>query len=194
MVLHSMNIILMHGKDTNPEEKWYPWFKEAVLAIGSEFCAPALPSADNPVMDEWLDVLRKCKPDEDTVLVGHSRGGIAIMRYLEQLESGLRVKAVVLIAANSGSLKDRAVVAESNMGFYTEEGYDFVEITSHCDTFFVLHSEDDHVVPFSNGEKNATGLGVELLSFTKYRHFGSDVHGVSIKEIPELIEIIKSIQ
>lgn len=173
----------MHGKDTNPSQKWYPWFADEVKSIGYEFVAPVLPKAVNPVMDEWLMELDKTNPNEDTVLVGHSRGGVAIMRWLERQVPEKQVKKVILVATNSGRSKDKAILSESNYGFYTDEGYDFEKIKSHCNDFAVLHSKDDKWVPFSAGEMNATGLAARFLKFENYGHFGK---GVS--EIPELLE------
>ena len=178
-----MRILLLHGKDTDPTQKWYPWFGEEVRKRGYVYVAPDLPNASDPILDEWVAGIDALKPDEDTILVGHSRGGVAILRWLERQAHGVRVKKVILIATNSGTLEDRAIPSESNYGFYTEEGYDFEKIRTHCNDFVVLHSRDDKWVPFYAGEKNARGLSARFLEFDTYGHFGT---GVS--EIPELLE------
>lgn len=180
-----MKIILMHGKDTDPSQKWYPWFGEEIRRKGYKFIAPILPHADNPIMNEWLAELDKAEPDENTILVGHSRGGVAILRWLKNQPKDKKVKKVILIAANSGRLRDKAIQNESNYGFYTETGYDFEKIKSHCDSFVVLHSKDDTWVPFSAGEMNADGLSARFLEFDHYGHFGK-----GISQIPELLEEI----
>jgi predicted alpha/beta hydrolase family esterase len=178
-----MRVVLIHGKDTDPSQKWYPWFGEEVEKMGYEFLAPVLPKATDPVMDEWLAEVDKTEPDKETILVGHSRGGVAVLRWLENQPSEKRVSKVILVATNSGALEDRAIPAESNYGFYTENGYDFEKIKAHCDNFVVLHSKDDKWVPFSAGEKNAQGLSARFLQFDNYGHFGKGVD-----EIPELLE------
>jgi predicted alpha/beta hydrolase family esterase len=177
-----MKIVLMHGKNTDSDQKWYPWFREEVERMGHTCMIPALPNAADPVMDEWLLELDKTKPDIDTVLVGHSRGGVAILRWLEKEPKETRIKRVILVATNSGSTTDRAIPSESNHGFYTESGFNFEKIKSHCEDIVVLHSKDDAWVPFSDGEKNAKGLSAPLLAFESYGHFGKGV-----TEIPELI-------
>lgn len=182
-----MKVVLMHGKDTDPSQKWYPWFGAEVERMGYEFVAPALPTATDPVMDEWLAELNKANPDENTILVGHSRGGVAILRWIENQTPEKRVKKVILVATNSGELADRVIPTESNHGFYTEEGYDFEKIKTHCDDFVVLHSKDDRWVPFTAGKKNSFGLSARFLQFDDYGHFGKNVF-----KIPELInEIIE---
>lgn len=180
-----MKIILMHGKDTHPSKKWYPWFIQEVQNRGIEIIAPVLPNSADPVMDEWLEELDKAKPDENTILIGHSRGGVAILRWFEKMPEGKKVKKVILIATNSGLEKDKVVKKESNYGFYTKEGYNFEEIKKHCDNFVVMHSKDDPWVPFRDGEENAKGLGAKFLIFDNYAHFGK-----TVETIPELLDEI----
>lgn len=180
-----MKVVLIHGKDTDPSQKWYPWLGEEVQKLGYKYVAPVLPKAADPIMDEWLAEIDKTNPDESTILVGHSRGGVAILRWLERQPAGKRVRKVILVAVNSGRLNDKAVPNESNHGFYTEEGYDFEKIKTHCDEFVVFHSKDDQWVPFSHGEVNTKGLSAKFLQFSDYGHFGKGVD-----KMPELLQEI----
>ena len=180
-----MKVILLHGKDTDPNGKWYQWFVGACKEKGIEALVPALPNAGDPVIAEWLREIDALEPDNKTILIGHSRGGMAVLRWLERQSADVQVKKVILIGANSGDVADRHIPAETNHGFYTESGYDFEKIKSHCNDFVVMHSTDDHVVPFSNGEKNAAGLEAKFLVFNDRRHFGT-----GIDEVPELVEEI----
>lgn len=88
---------------------------------------------------------------------------------------------VVLIATNSGNSAKRNKT-ENNQGFFTETGYDFKKIKSHCDNFVVFHSRDDQWVPFEAEEENAQGLNAKFLKFDNKRHFGAE-----IDKIPELL-------
>lgn len=184
-----LKVILMHGKSTSPSEKWYPWFAEQAEKFGWEYHAPALPKTDDPVMSEWKQCLADLNPDDNTVLVGHSRGGVAILRWLEDQPTELKVRKVILVATNSGLLKNRAIKSESNYGFYTENGYDFAKIKQHCNDFVVFHSTDDEWVPYEAGTENAAGLNAKLLTFKDRGHFGK-----KISEIPELLEEINRVK
>lgn len=176
-------IVLMHGKDTNPAGKWYPWLGNEAKKVGYEYVAPVLPNSADPVIDEWTAELDKIDIDSETVLLGHSRGGVAILRWLEDQPAHVRVGRVVLVATNSGLIADRYIIEETNHGFYTNKGYDFEKIKSHCDEFVVLHSRDDEWVPFEAGVKNAEGLHAEFITFDDKGHFG--------KLTPEVPEVLK---
>lgn len=178
-------VVLIHGKDTNLNQKWYPWLREEITKSGIEFIAPALPQAQDPVLAEWLEAISQTHPDDQTILIGHSRGGVAIMRWLEKQELDKKIKKLILIAANSGRLEDKAIASESNYGFYTEAGYDFDKIRGHCDQIVVFHSQDDPWVPFAHGQLNAAGLKAEMREFYDRGHFGN-----AMKTFPELLEEI----
>jgi len=180
-----MNVVLMHGKNTDPSQKWYPWLASEMSARHVPYHAPTLPNTDEPFIDEWKSALNDSHPGQDTILIGHSRGGVAILRWLEDQPESSKVKRVILIAANSGLSKNRTIPDETNHGFYTDRGYDFAKIRSHCEEFFVLHSKDDQWVPYAHGIENSESLHAELLTFEDRGHFGKGVN-----EIPELLKLI----
>ena len=119
-------------------------------------------------------------------LIGHSRGGVAILRWLESQENDKKVRKVILVATNSGFLKDWLIPSETNHGFYTEDGYDFEKIKKHCTDFTVIHSKDDQWVPFKDGEKNAKDLNAKFIIFEDKNHFG-------INTTPKFPELLKEI-
>lgn len=177
----------MHGKDTDPSQKWYPWLAQWCSESSIEFHAPILPDSSDPHMSDWIASLEATQPDEETVLVGHSRGGVAILRWLEGASDSLRVKKVILVATNSGFESRMFVPGETNHGFYSETGFDFEKITTHSDSFVVLHSKDDPWVPYEQGIENSEGLGAHLVTVDGYQHFGKGV-----QSIPELVECLQS--
>lgn len=183
---HEMRAILLHGLNANPDEKWYPWFAKETQQRGIRCEIPALPDGSDPRLSAWLAEIDKLKPDENTILIGHSRGGVALLRWLETQPKSRKVKKVILIATNSGFAQKMPFPDESNHGFYTKEGYDFTRIKQHCDDFVVFHSKDDQWVPYEHGQENAEGLDARLVTFERYGHFGKDTLAM-----PELLEFLQ---
>ncbi len=182
----SINVILMHGKNTDPSKKWYPWLAKKMYENNIKFQSPLLPNTGNPNIDEWTIEVEKTKPNDDSILIGHSRGGVAILRWLEKQQPNFKVKKVILVATNSGKIKNSTEKNSSN-GFFTQKGFDFEKIKKHCNNFVVLHSKDDEWVPFSAGEENAKGLDAKFLIFDNLGHFGGKLPK---QEIPELLNEI----
>jgi hypothetical protein len=186
--MNKTNVILIHGKDTDPTKKWYPWLSNEMKDRGIKCSIPKLPRPDNPVLSEWLSEIDKLKPNKESVLVGHSRGGIAILRWLEQQPQNEKVKKVILIATSNPSIHRKNQNVNSH-GFYEEGPYDFNKIKSHCNKFVVLHSKDDRTVEFASGRMNAQKLDAKFLVFENLGHFGSKLPK---PEIPELLDEILS--
>lgn len=176
----------MHGKDTNPSEKWYPWLINELKKNSIVCNAPILPKPNNPILTEWLNEIESLEPDEETVLVGHSRGGMAILRWLEKQPANLKVKKVILVAANNPLISRKNKTSNTN-GFYEEGLYNYEKIKTHCQDFVVFHSKDDNWVSFESGEENAKGLQAKFLVFQDRGHFGKNLPK---QEIPELLEEI----
>lgn len=186
--MNELNVILLHGTNTDPSKNWYPWLINEMKNKNIKCFVPQLPNAKNPVLFEWLNEIDKLNPNQDTILIGHSRGGMAILRWLERRSKNKKVKKVILVATNNPNISEKNKKANTN-GFYEKGSYDYEEIKNHCTDFVVLHSKDDIWVPFASGEENAKGLNAKFLIFEDMGHFGSQLLR---QEIPELIdEILK---
>ena len=108
-----MKVVLMHGKDVGPNDKWYPWLAEEMKKRDIEYISPILPNPADPKIDEWLTELDETNPDEETVLVGHSRGGVAILRWLEkQSEKKLRAREIADALVGALKIDDRGFIPE----------------------------------------------------------------------------------
>lgn len=164
-----MRVLVFHGRNKTPDQAWYPWFVETCKENRIDCTAPQMPNADPPILKEWLQVISTLNPDEGTILIGHSRGGMAILRWLEQAPKGVRIKRVVLVAANNPEVPDQA------MGDFYGEPFDYQKIKEHCDDFILFHSKDDDFVPYKAGDLNATGLDGRLLTYTGLEHFGNNL-------------------
>src|SRR3989344_2126006 len=95
---------IFHGTEGYPEENWFPWLKEKLETKGLKVFVPQFPSP--PIVpskiSEWFDVLKNYEQEinEETILIGHSLGGVFTLRLLEKLSRP--VKAVFLTGTPIG--------------------------------------------------------------------------------------------
>ena len=181
-----MKAIIIHGTEGNPEENWFPWLKKELEQRGYEVHVPQFPSP--PIVaakiSQWWDVLKNYEIDEDTILIGHSLGGLFTLRILEKLEKP--VKGAYLAGASIGIKPIKYY--DRDLAF---SGFDFDwdKIKQNAKRFVVFHSDDDPYVCFENGKALAEKLGVELTFIPNAGHFNISTNP-KYTMFPELLAAI----
>lgn len=142
-------VFIIHGWGASPEVNWFPETKSELEKIGFEVIVPQMPNSQFPISEEWLAEMQTLisNPDENTFLIGHSLGGIAILHFLESLNGNQKIGGVILVAGFSETL---GTIPEIENFFNIPVNYE--KIKSHCDNFVAINSDNDPAVPMSRGE------------------------------------------
>ena len=180
-------VIFIHGKNVTTDKSRYDQLKQDMKEKNIKILMPIMPHADKPVFEEWMEKIDTLKPDKNTILVGHSRWGVAILRWLEN-HPEIKVKKVIIIASNDGQCKYKEK-KEDHRKRFTEEWYNFWKIKKTCNNFVIFHSKDDQRVDYRAGVENAKWLDAKLYTFEDRMHFGKNL---TQKWFPELIPEIFS--
>jgi predicted alpha/beta hydrolase family esterase len=93
----------------------------------------------------------------NVILVGHSSGAQAALRYAEQY----KLRGVVLVSATYSDLGD---AHERASGYYPQGEsnlYQFDKMKSNCKNWIQFHSDDDPFIPLFEAEKIRDGLGLK---------------------------------
>jgi predicted alpha/beta hydrolase family esterase len=154
------------------------------LGTGFEVLVPNMPNKENAKYAEWKIWFERMFPfiREGVILIGHSLGGVFLARYLSENTLPHKIGAVILLAA---PYEDKDFTPTPSLEFQVLGP--LTEFSKQASQIFILHSEDDPVVPFAHAEKYLAELPeAKLQSFTDKGHF-------SLPEFPELIELIKSL-
>jgi len=157
------NILIIHGFESNSKEHWFMRFKEKFEKLGYKVFVPDMPGAFFPKKDEWIKRISDFKPDGNWILIGHSLGGDAILRYLEIADK--KVAEVLLIATPYESMKFGAIEN------FFEKGFDWDAIKNKSDKIIVINEDNDPAVPLEHGRQLSRQLGCQLIVRPGYVHF-----------------------
>ena len=136
---------------------------------------------------EWFDVLKKYEQyiNEDTILVGHSLGGVFALRVLEQLKHP--IKAIFLTGTPIGVKPILNYERDDAFGGFD---FDWQNIKNKANHFSVFQSDYDAYVSIENGEQLAKKLGIELTFIPNAGHFNKKAGYLSFPDLLEKIEKI----
>lgn len=164
--MKKIRVIIIHGWGGTPGANWFPWLKDELNKRGFLASVPQMPSSDFPQKREWIAAIQKVvgKPDSKTILVGHSLGAIAILRYLGTLKDGEKIGASILV---SGFPEPLNIPEIAN---FFDVLVDFEKIKKNCTKFVVINSDNDHYVPLEMGKKMREGLEAEFVVMEQAGH------------------------
>lgn len=156
---------VIHGWEGKPDSNWFPWLKKELESKGFAVESPQMPNADTPKLEEWLSHLQNVigTPDENTFLVGHSLGTIAILRYLEKL-GNQKIGGAVLVAGFPES------IGYKELASFFQTPLNYEKIKKSCKNFVVINSDDDPYVPVKFGEILRDKLGAKLIIMKNAGH------------------------
>lgn len=147
-----------------------------------EVLTPRLPNAQNARYVEWKIIFDKIVPllSDNVILIGHSLGGLFLVKYVSENKTPKTIKATLLVATPYSTQDYEPIV-----DFSIERSLTPFEMTGGKIIFY--QSRDDVVVPFENVKKYKAALpAAELRIFEDRGHFNQE-------HFPELVEEIKSL-
>lgn len=177
-----VRVILIHGNGSSkPTDNWLPYLKRELEQLGVRVDAPQFPDTEKARSAYWLPFLEnELRADDDTVIVGHSSGAIAAMRFAETH----RLLGSVLVGA-----------------YYTDLGYETEKLSGYFDMpwnweaikdnqqwIIQFAGANDPWIPLGEAHMIRDQLHTEYYESPDQGHFGGDYHK---ETFPELLKAIK---
>lgn len=163
---------IIHGTEGYPEENWFPWLKQKLEKEDYKVYVPQFPTPPRipAKIAEWFNVFKMYEQhiDEDTIFIGHSLGGIFVLRLLERLEHP--VKAAIFIGTPIGV---RPILNYERDNSFSGFLFDWNSIAKKAHHFEVFQSDNDPYVSLGNGEQLAKKLNVKLNLVQNAGHFNA---------------------
>ncbi|KAF5840068.1 putative hydrolase RBBP9 [Dunaliella salina] len=163
------------------KQHWYGWLQRSLDKPPKTSCVlKNMPFPMAAPESEWVPFMKSpdglgC--DSGTIIIGHSSGASAAMRYAE----AEKVKGLVLVSAATTDQNDPVERASG----YFNRPWQFEKIRENAGFIIQFASDDDHFIPISEQMEVAEGLKSELHRFTDRGHFLHDTE-------PELLQAIEA--
>jgi len=166
---------------TDISEHWFPWLKQELEKIGIEVIAKNMPDPDIARKDIWLPFIeQEIGEGDDVILIGHSSGAVAIMKYLETH----KINTAVLVA---GCYTDLGDEKEKKSGYY--ENWKWSAIKENAKKIIQFASTNDPWISIEEAHYIRDHLNTEYYEFDNEFHFGSSHKDKLV--FPELLEALK---
>jgi hypothetical protein len=183
-------VIIQHGSFGSPSGNWFPWLKEKIESSGRQCFTPQLPiGADKQSLSTWLEEFNKQvpKPDEQTILVGHSIACAFFISLLEELKTP--VKAMFLASGFLKNLSGDPLYEKVNRTFLDLK-HDWKLLRKLCGKVYQYASTDDPYVPFSLQEELAKNLNTKITVIEKGGHLNSETGFTKFPRLWEDLSIL----
>merc|ERR1712150_191064 len=156
---------------------WYGWLYKKLNKLDGVSCQ--LQNMPDPIEAKesiWIPFMRDTLGvDEQTIIVGHSSGACAAVRYAEQY----KVAGIILVSAYHSHLGDKL---EEASGYFSRP-WNWDKAKSNSSFICQFGSTDDPFLPWEEQSAVAENLEANLQKYTDKGHFMSS-------SFPDLLKIV----
>ena len=170
-------VILIHGNGgSTAGDIWLPWLERELTRLGLDVTNRTFPDNVKARATYWLPFLDELGADENTILIGHSSGAVAAMRYAETH----RLAGSALVGVCHTDLGDSG---EAASGYYREPWH-WQRIRENQAWIGIFNSVDDPCIPVAEARFVAAQLRCKYFEFTDRGHFMD-------ADLPEVLQFVR---
>jgi predicted alpha/beta hydrolase family esterase len=157
---------------------------------------PRMPRADRPVISQWIAFISDLvgEPDDRTVMIGHSLGAQAVLRYLDTIGgNGRSVGRTVLIASMypsgmSPEEADKRTEGDRILLPWLTVAVDAPNVRKAAGKCIVILSDNDPYIPFEEAITSfRASVEAEIVVEHAKGHFNEDDN---ITELPSALTAV----
>ena len=176
-------IIPGNGNSHIETDNWYAWVRDELRGRGYEVMASDMPDPVEAHANIWLPHIEQVyKADENSIIIGHSSGGVAALRYLESH----KLFGVIVIGVNYTDWGDDG---EKESGYY-DAPWQWEKIKANAGWIAQFSSTDDPYIPIDQPRFIHDQLENEYYEFGNRGHFMIGHNKVN-NTFPEILEVVK---
>jgi uncharacterized protein len=162
-------------------DNWFSDVKNGLENLGVNVVAENMPDPELARKEFWIPFIESKELGDDAILIGHSSGAVAILKYLEIN----KCKLAILVGVYASDLGDEGEKASH----YFDEPWKWEIIKNNVEKVIIFASKDDPYIPISQPQFIKDIINAEYHEYLDEGHFGSDVYKT---EFPEIVLAVKN--
>lgn len=185
-------VFIIHGFGGLPNGGWFPWLSRELAEKGIAVSSLMMPDSTNPVPKKWIKQIKHGigESDTDTILLGHSLGVPAILRYMETVSPKIKIGGMLLVSGFISPLQpEKKESIFRKVDAFVEPMINFEKIKRVHIPTIIIHGTKDEVVPFFHAEKISEKVGAMVVPVVGGNHF-SQLGEAPCYELPEALEAV----
>ena len=161
-----MNVLILHGWAVSSRYYWIPYIKKELLKSSISSLTPNLPNSKLPKFNNWSKIIIKGIKSlkSPKVVIGHSLGGLALLRTLEKKKLYLDLAVFIGVPL-------RINFTKQYLSPFFKKDYDWAKIRRSVKKVVVIHAKNDKLVDPKNAKELAKNLKAELIITNNGGHF-----------------------
>ena len=184
-------VVICHRWGGTPDSVWYSWVKLELERRGFTVEVPALPDPDAPRLEKWLPAFTAAvgSGDDNTMLIGHSLGCATILRYLEQMDEGIRVGGAVLVAGFTDAMGNEEIAS------FFQRPLALEVCRQRARGFVCIHSSDDPAAApdyLKHALEFLDRLNARLIIVPGAGHFSENENCVELPEVIQAVDLLST--
>jgi predicted alpha/beta hydrolase family esterase len=172
--------LILSGWQCDSNSNWYPWLKKELEKRDYQVFLPQLPTMDIDLPDQETQlefIKNNFNIDENTVVIGHSLGGVLALRLAEKF----KLKQMILISA-----WDFNDLTTEHQKFWLNP-INHQLIKNNVSNITCITSDNDPYFSVFQTQEMAKRLNAKFILIKNAGHF---TESFGITQIPEILELI----
>jgi len=163
--MQNIKIIFIPGNGGgDSSDNWFKYIADNLASDQVKCIIQRFPDPELARKEYWLPFIKELGADENTILIGHSSGAVAAMRYAEEN----KILGSVLVSACHTDLG----IEDERKSHYYDTPWDWEKIKSNQTFIGQYHSTDDPFIPVEEARFIHEKLDSDYFEFTDQEHFG----------------------
>jgi predicted alpha/beta hydrolase family esterase len=185
-------VYIVHGWDGSPNEPLFLWLDKELTQKGYEVFRVSMPTPETPIIETWIKKLQEfIKVDSETILVGHSVGCQAVMRFVETLEDEKKISGMLLLAPwmklDQTTIEEEGEEVVELARPWMETPIDFDKVKNISNKIVAIFSDNDEFVELTQKDFFEEKLNAQTIVEHQKGHFSP------AENISELLSALESI-